>query len=290
MAQTNSIKQTALVMAKFRSDEAGIAQSLFNDNWSSLYVSESVREAAQAIEASNPGLKELVRLRTRYFDDSLVQAIRQGCKQVLILGGGYDTRALRFKTSSVKFFEVDQIEVLEFKSSLLKLHHVNSNAIYVPGDYRDEDFMEYLISNDFDPSLPTHAIWEGNTMHLSQGEIHNVLRTLGEHCPRLSISLDYASEAIVSEREDFLKVASLAEYFEKNGNPCITGFKVIDELAEDCGFAVKQNHFISDLAESYELGESRDSSLLSSYSVCSFVSTKAGQGRSSQSSSARKQA
>jgi O-methyltransferase involved in polyketide biosynthesis len=37
----------------------------------------------------------------------VVDAIDRGVKQVVILGAGYDGRALRFRTPGVRFFEVD---------------------------------------------------------------------------------------------------------------------------------------------------------------------------------------
>ena len=48
-----------------------------------------------------------IRARTVFFDDAVLDAIDRGVKQVVILGAGYDGRALRFRTPGVQFFEVD---------------------------------------------------------------------------------------------------------------------------------------------------------------------------------------
>jgi methyltransferase (TIGR00027 family) len=48
-----------------------------------------------------------MRNRTRWFDDAVLDAISGGVTQVVILGAGYDGRALRFAQSGVRWIEVD---------------------------------------------------------------------------------------------------------------------------------------------------------------------------------------
>ena len=45
--------------------------------------------------------------RTRFFDDRVLAALSAGIRQVVILGAGYDDRALRFRSPGVRFFELD---------------------------------------------------------------------------------------------------------------------------------------------------------------------------------------
>jgi hypothetical protein len=45
--------------------------------------------------------------RTRFFDGRVLAAISAGTGQVVILGAGYDDRALRFRSPGVRFFELD---------------------------------------------------------------------------------------------------------------------------------------------------------------------------------------
>src|SRR5262245_21420579 len=42
--------------------------------------------------------------RTRFFDENLVVALRAGIEQIVVLGAGYDGRALRYRTPNVQFF------------------------------------------------------------------------------------------------------------------------------------------------------------------------------------------
>jgi methyltransferase (TIGR00027 family) len=45
--------------------------------------------------------------RTRFFDDEVLTAVTSGVPQVVIVGAGYDGRALRFRCPGVHFFELD---------------------------------------------------------------------------------------------------------------------------------------------------------------------------------------
>ena len=51
--------------------------------------------AADRVAASFPPVKDLVKIRTNYFDDVLETQICLRVRQVVILGAGLDTRAVR---------------------------------------------------------------------------------------------------------------------------------------------------------------------------------------------------
>src|SRR5687768_9993771 len=48
-----------------------------------------------------------VRGRTRFFDSQVADALGSAPGQVVIVGAGYDDRALRFRTPDIRFIEVD---------------------------------------------------------------------------------------------------------------------------------------------------------------------------------------
>ena len=48
-----------------------------------------------------------MRRRTQWFDAATVDALSRGVQQIVIVGAGYDGRALRFKSESVRWIEVD---------------------------------------------------------------------------------------------------------------------------------------------------------------------------------------
>ena len=57
--------------------------------------------------------------RTRYFDDCLLDAVQAGCRDMVPLGGGLDTRAYRVDwPAELRLFEVDLVDVLAFEQAV----------------------------------------------------------------------------------------------------------------------------------------------------------------------------
>lgn len=60
-------------------------------------------------------------VRTRFYDDYLLAAARAGCRQVVLLAAGLDTRAFRLMwPAGVTVFELDLPAVLGFKDRVLR--------------------------------------------------------------------------------------------------------------------------------------------------------------------------
>jgi len=71
--------------------------------------------------------------RTAFFDGQVTSAIQTGVDQVVILGAGYDDRALRFRTPGVMFFELDHPDTQGDKRARLAAILVDSAATWAPG-------------------------------------------------------------------------------------------------------------------------------------------------------------
>jgi methyltransferase (TIGR00027 family) len=95
----------------------------------------------------------MVKIRTKYFDDVLSTQISLGYQQVVILGSGLDTRAVRKGTKDVVFFEIDNQNTLLLKEESLKQNKISANVKYIPGDYVKDDLIALLAKNNFDFNL-----------------------------------------------------------------------------------------------------------------------------------------
>jgi methyltransferase (TIGR00027 family) len=76
------------------------------------------------IENASPARMEAiingVAVRTKYFDDYLLEAVDAGVRQVVILASGLDSRAYRLRwPAETVVYEVDQPQVIEFKTTTL---------------------------------------------------------------------------------------------------------------------------------------------------------------------------
>ncbi|OBK70510.1 class I SAM-dependent methyltransferase [Mycobacterium sp. 1274761.0] len=152
-------------------------------------------------------------VRTRHFDKLFTDAADAGVRQAVILAAGLDARAYRLPwPDGTVVFEVDQPEVIDFKSKTLAgLGGAAPKATRrtVAIDLR-EDWPKALRDNGFDASQPTAWIAEGLLIYLP-AQAQDLLfdridelsapgsRVATEHIPDVTMFSDERSQQI-SER------------------------------------------------------------------------------------------
>jgi methyltransferase (TIGR00027 family) len=113
-------------------------------------------------------MSEQIAVRTRYFDDFFTAAAEAGLRQAVILAAGLDTRGYRLPWPvGTVVFEVDQPEVIKFKTSTLHRLGAVPTATHktVAVDLRD-DWPTALRGAGFDPAQATAWIAEGLLVYL----------------------------------------------------------------------------------------------------------------------------
>lgn len=93
MSTIHNVIGTAFVVAEYRAEENLELQPIYDDAVVGLFLSDASRQAAERISSRFPAIKDMVKTRTRYFDEMLDAQIAAGIGQVVILGAGLDTRA-----------------------------------------------------------------------------------------------------------------------------------------------------------------------------------------------------
>jgi O-methyltransferase involved in polyketide biosynthesis len=76
MATIEKVGGTAFVVAEWRADENAEPSPLYRDSIVGLFLNEETRQAAQRVATSFPQARDLVRIRTKYLDDTLEQQLR----------------------------------------------------------------------------------------------------------------------------------------------------------------------------------------------------------------------
>ena len=192
MNEVRDVTGTAFVVAEFRARENAEAHPLYRDPIVPIFLDERTRREADAISDGFPAAASNVRLRTRYFDDRLDEQLANGCRQVVILGAGLDTRAARKRAPGVAYFEIDDVNTLSFKEVRLAENRIPAEVTYIPGDYVAAGVLDLLDKNGFKRELPTFFIWEGNTTYL--GPVMQVLAEVKESVPTFAMSFDFMDE------------------------------------------------------------------------------------------------
>jgi methyltransferase (TIGR00027 family) len=132
-----------------------------------------------------PGVREWVlymQVRTRVIDDALREFIAGGGRQVVLLGAGYDCRAVRLpELADANVFEVDHPATQGHKRAVLDQLGVESPATYVTWDFESralDDLPDELGNAGLDRADRVFTIWEGVTMYLTDAAIDASLRAI----------------------------------------------------------------------------------------------------------------
>src|SRR5262249_9227803 len=178
-----------------------------------LFLNEQSKLAAGRVAASFPPSRDMVRVRTRYFDDMLDKHIKSHFSQVVILGAGLDTRPVRKPAAGVTYFEIDDPVTLSLKESSYQEAGLEPNVKFIPGNYVTDGLIDLLRGTGFSFSLPTFLIWEGNTMYLTMDSTKHILSELKKSLRRFRLSFDYLAESVISKTNGDQGIKNLVRSF-----------------------------------------------------------------------------
>jgi len=272
VSSVKNVSGTAFVVAEFRADENRQPTPLYEDPVVALFLDEDSREAADRMAASFPPVEAMVKVRTKYLDDVLDSQLRDGFRQVVVLGAGLDTRAVRKASHGVTYFEIDDPATLALKRRCYERARLNINVTFIPGNYVTDGLVAMLARNGFDFDLPTYFIWEGNTMYLPLAAVKHTLAEIRRAVTRFRLSCDYMSEAVISKTTGDAGVTRLVENFEAMAAPWLSGIRDIESLACELNMTVIDNFTTAALHERYWPGRAATSPIFDHYSVCTVAS------------------
>lgn len=267
---SGNVSGTAFVIAAFRAEENAADSPLYRDEVVELFLTPELRETAAAIAQNFPAAREMIKLRTRYFDNALSHQIEAGFQQVVLLGSGLDTRSIRKNIENITYFEIDSRATLQLKQDVFSQRNLNQNATYIPGDYVKDGLIALLQKNKFDFDSPTYFIWEGNTTLLTQAAVITTIEAIRDHFQTFRLSFDYMAEKVITRTTGYDDINDYIDRYEKLYTPWITGFDTIEPLAERLGLQVVENFSTADLFERYRPHHSLSSNLFKFYFVCTL--------------------
>ncbi|HXN89462.1 MAG TPA: SAM-dependent methyltransferase [Methylocella sp.] len=270
MTEIQGLTGTAFIVAECRAHENAEANPLYVDRIVPLFLDERTRQAADGFSADFPAVEKMVRMRTRYFDDRLDEQLSLGCRQVVILGAGLDTRAVRKQAPGVAYFEIDDLKILSFKKARLAESRIDARVTFIPGDYVADDFLRLLETNGFRFELPAYFIWEGNTMYLTGASVRRVLADLRKRVRQFNISFDYMAEDVIAYTTGDQRNSNFVERFAAMGAPWRFGVNDLAALAEEAGMTVVDNVRFAELHRAYWPSQPLDANIYDYYSLCTL--------------------
>jgi methyltransferase (TIGR00027 family) len=242
MAMTDRGSQTAEVMALFRALETleSPRERLFADP----YAERSLRPAGRlllllarlqptrrrilrVIDRKWPGARTSAVARTRLVDDLLRHALKNGARQVLILGAGFDARAYRIpEIATARVFEVDHPLTQAAKIRLINRAAAQRAAVtHVPVDFSRQTLDAELRGSDFELNARSFVLWEGVTNYLTEAAVDATLRAIAASVsPGSDLFLTYVHRGLLDGSVRFDGGAEILERVREVGEPWTCGF------------------------------------------------------------------
>jgi methyltransferase (TIGR00027 family) len=167
------------------------SRDCFKSGLSSLINPSLFRPFAHALERLTiPGIKLHYALRKRYLEEFTLAALRDGARQVVVIGAGFDTLGLRLheEFSEIEFFELDHPATQRAKKRAVESHRVlKHNLHFVALDLSHERLEDSLLKHaDYFPGQQTLFIAEGLLMYLAAEEVNRIFSFIQTHNGRAS--------------------------------------------------------------------------------------------------------
>ena len=262
--------QTARGAAAFRAIHQTLEDgAIFKDPLASRILDEqtavSLNEIA-ADEALRP-MRLFIAARSRFSEDTMANCVAVGMRQVVVLGAGLDTFALRnpFATLGVLVFEVDYAATQVWKRERIRAAGLiePQSLIFAPINFERESLSEGLTRVGFRLNQPAFFQWLGVVPYLTKEAVSSTLKFISG-VPQAVVVFDYAEPFENYPVERRANVIATAERAAARGEPWLslfdpeellellrcTGFKIV----EDLGLPEIAERFYGDLRRGIRIG------------------------------------
>jgi methyltransferase (TIGR00027 family) len=178
----NEPSRTALMIARQRAAHQVLDHgSILYDPFAMKILHEDEKDVLQF--ANGHPLASIGRLltaaRSRIAEDALSRAVESGIRQIVILGAGLDTFALRnpHGARQTRIYEVDHPATQAWKRERLAEAQIALPPwlIFVPVDFEQDDVGDKLVAAGFQQNSPAFFTWLGVVPYLTQDAIGRTL-------------------------------------------------------------------------------------------------------------------
>jgi methyltransferase (TIGR00027 family) len=164
--------------------------------------------------------------RSRIAEDALAGAVERGTRQIVILGAGLDTFALRnpHRARNIRIYEVDHPATQAWKRERLAEAQLAppSWLAFVAVDFETDDLAKMLAAAGFRASSPAFFTWLGVVPYLTDHAIGRILDYMAS-IQNSEVVLDYIGPPEAFSEEIRELMMARAEQLEKINERSTTG-------------------------------------------------------------------
>ncbi|GMQ58138.1 class I SAM-dependent methyltransferase [Vallitalea sediminicola] len=199
----------------------------FNRFFLKMMKSEHVRNwMINLMDKTGPGVYGGIISRTKYMDDVLEVAIANKFDAVVNLGGGYDTKCLRFDLKGLEYYHIDQKSVINnYKKIMSGLQGgIPSHVRFVPIDFNTQRLEDELVKAGYDKDKKTVFLWEGVTQYITIEAVTGTLEYIASCSKGSQVAFTYVPKSLFTSPEDFSEYKTMLKLGKRIGEEWITGF------------------------------------------------------------------
>lgn len=228
--KSNEPSRTALMIARQRAAHQVLDHgSILYDPFATKILCEDEKDVLQF--ANQHPLASIGRLftaaRSRIAEDALSIAVERGIRQIVILGAGLDTFALRspHRARQIRIYEVDHPATQAWKRHRLAEAQLAPppELIFVPVDFERDDLGKTLTGAGFQQDSPAFFSWLGVVPYLTQDAIGRTLDYMAS-IKDSALVFDYMERPPASSEEVTGLLTRRSEQLEKLNERSATSF------------------------------------------------------------------
>jgi methyltransferase (TIGR00027 family) len=232
--------------------------AIFSDPFADGILDDEARARRDEI-AAKPSLRPMrlfIAARSRFSEDTLSGCVARGVRQIVVLGAGLDTFALRnlHESRGVRVFEVDYPATQTWKRERLKQAGlaVPASLTFAPVDFERQSLADGLAASGFQAGRPAFFQWLGVVPYLSRDAISVTLDFIAD-VPGSAVVFDYAEPFAnypAGRRENVMALAASAA---ARGEPWLSLFDPaeVSDMLRAKGFGVVEDLGLAELTERF---------------------------------------
>jgi methyltransferase (TIGR00027 family) len=252
---SHTARGAAAYRALHQSLDGGV---IFSDPFAEAILDEKARARRDEI-AAKPSLRPMrlfIAARSRFSEDTLSAVVARGVRQVVVLGAGLDTFALRNPHASqgVRVFEVDYPATQSWKRECFQQagFAVPASLTFAPVDFERQSLAEGLAAAGFQADRPAFFQWLGVVPYLSRDAIGVTLDFIAG-VPDSTVVFDYAEPFANYPAERRENVMAVAAGAAARGEPWLSLFDPaeVSDMLRGKGFGLVEDLGLAELTERF---------------------------------------
>jgi methyltransferase (TIGR00027 family) len=204
------------------------------------------------------GIYEYVLARTKLLDEIFLDGLEKKVHQIVILGAGMDTRALRFadKNHGTKIIELDIEKTQKPKIEILNRKHVTlpGELVFASIDFNQESLSDVLAKAGYQKDQQSVFLWEGVTMYLHSDAVDGTLSFIRESSQKgSSVAFDYIYDSVLRQENKFYGEKEIFQTVSQAGEGWTFGIEngEIGSFLSERGFKMISHYTPTELEKRY---------------------------------------